>query len=185
MCFDVKTNLETQLKRAISKTPDTTLDLFNNIKNQFPENYFHVSGFSHPKMIIYTNENPYKPTLSQWGLIPFWAKDEKHATSIRTKTLNARGETIFEKPSFRKAAKSNRCIIHIDGFYEHHHLNNKTYPFFIFRKDHQPISIAGLWDEWVNKNTGEVFNSFSIITTKANHLMKFIHNKILILLLKE
>jgi len=176
MCFDIKTNLETQLKRAIPKYSDQTIDLFDKFKNQIPKNYHHVSGFSHPKMIIYTNKNPYSPTLSNWGLIPFWTRDQKQANSIRTNTLNARGETIFEKPSFRKAANSNKCIIHIDGYYEHHHYKGKTYPFFIFRKDQKPLSIAGLWDEWININTGEVLNSFSIITTKANQLMQKIHN---------
>ena len=176
MCFDIKTNLITQLKRAYYNDSDLNKNLIEKFKNQIPESYFHVSGFSHPKMIIYTNEDPFIPTISNWGLIPFWTKDEKQANSIRSKTLNARGETIFEKPSFRKAARTNRCIIHIDGFYEHHHFKGKTYPFYIYQKNEEPISLGGLWDEWVNKNSGEIIHSFSIITTKANSLLKKIHN---------
>ena len=176
MCFDIKTNLKTQLSRVKKIDPSLSNKLFEKFKTHIPEFYHHVSGFSHPKMLIYTNEQPFEPTLSQWGLIPFWVKDENQSNSIQNKTLNARGETIFEKPSFRKSAKTNRCIIILDGFYEHHHFNGKSYPFFIYNADLNPISVAGLWDEWINKNTGEVINSFAIVTTKANELMKKIHN---------
>lgn len=91
-------------------------------------------------------------------------------------TLNARGETIFEKPSFRTSAKNHRCIIYVAGFYEHHHYNNKTYPFFIYRKDAQPMALAGLWSEWKNPDTGGRLNTFSIVTTKGNKMMARIHN---------
>ena len=90
--------------------------------------------------------------------------------------MNARGETIFEKPSFRDAAKNNRCIIYIDGFYEHHHFKNNTYPFFIQKKDKNPIALAGLWSEWINSKTGGKINTFSIVTTEGNSLMSKIHN---------
>lgn len=91
-------------------------------------------------------------------------------------TLNARGETIFEKSSFRTAAKNNRCIIYVDGFYEHHHYNKKTYPFYIYRKDKQPMALAGLWSEWKNPDTGGTLNTFSIVTTNGNAMMAKIHN---------
>ena len=91
-------------------------------------------------------------------------------------TLNARGETIFEKPSFRDSAKNNRCLIYIDGFYEHHHYKGKTYPFFIHHKTEKPLALAGLWNEWVDKESGEVLNTFTIVTTKGNNMMGKIHN---------
>jgi len=91
-------------------------------------------------------------------------------------TINARGESIFEKPSFRDSAKNKRCLIDLDGFFEHHHQKGKTFPYFIQRKDKELITIAGLWSEWVDKETGELFTTFTIVTTEANPLMIKIHN---------
>ncbi|MFC4094848.1 SOS response-associated peptidase [Euzebyella saccharophila] len=95
---------------------------------------------------------------------------------IWNKTLNARGETIFELPSFRDSAKKRRCLIHIDGFYEHHHFDDNTYPFFISRKDEKPLTLASLWSEWTNKEDGSHWNTFSVVTTEGNPLMSNIHN---------
>jgi len=91
-------------------------------------------------------------------------------------TLNARGETLFDKASFKNSAKNKRCLLQIDGFYEHHHYKGKTYPFFITRKDKLPLTLAGLWVNWLNKDTGETIKSFTIVTTKANDLLTKIHN---------
>ncbi|WP_378181106.1 SOS response-associated peptidase [Aquimarina sp. SS2-1] len=110
------------------------------------------------------------------GLVPFWVKDNAQRNSISKSTLNARGETIFEKASFRDAAKRKRCLIYVDGFYEHHHYKSKTYPFYIHRKDGEPIIFAGLWSEWLDKETGELQNTFSIVTTEGNELLTKIHN---------
>ena len=85
-------------------------------------------------------------------------------------------KNIFEASSFRSSAKSKRCLVYIDGFYEHHHSNGKTFPFHVKMLDGSPLSLAGLWDEWVNKETGEVVNSVSIVTTKGNPQMSKIHN---------
>ncbi|WP_246130278.1 SOS response-associated peptidase [Bizionia saleffrena] len=136
----------------------------------------HISGFSHPELLIYTDDSPDFPTVATWGLVPHWVKDEVQMKKFWNNTLNARGETIFEKPSFRQAAKNNRCLIYIDGFYEHHHFNNKTYPFFIQRKDENPIALAGLWSEWINPETKGRMNTFSIVTTVGNSMLAKIHN---------
>ena len=133
MCFDVKTNINTQLSRAVKNNPAISNSLFDEASKAVPENYFHVSGFSHPNIFIYTNEDPNKPTLSTWGLVPFWIKTNEDQLSIWNKTLNARSETIYQKPSFRASAKDKHCLIYIDGFYEHHHYKGKTYPFYIFQ----------------------------------------------------
>jgi len=177
MCFDIQTVLETQLKRA--KKIDNTdwikeLDEELDIYRDFP--HYHVSGFTHPKLIIYTQNEPFKPVLATWGLVPFWVKSEDQKNKLLNGTLNARGETLFDKASFKTSAKNKRCLLQINGFYEHHHFNGKTYPFFITRKDKQPLTLAGLWDNWLNRNTGEVIRSFTIVTTKANELLSKIHN---------
>jgi putative SOS response-associated peptidase YedK len=83
---------------------------------------------------------------------------------------------MFEKPAFRESAHSKRCIIYLDGFFEHHHLGKQTYPFYICRKDDYPMAVAGLWSEWLHPLTGEKINTFTIVTTTGNSLMTKIHN---------
>ncbi|WP_303921711.1 SOS response-associated peptidase [Draconibacterium sediminis] len=177
MCYDIKTKVEAALKRARHYGNEEAIQmLIEQFRPFLEEEFFHVSGFQHPKMLIYTSENFELPAIASWGLIPFWVKNEQQQLDIWNKTINARGESIFEKPSFRTSAKSKRCLVYIDGFFEHHHFGGKTYPFYIQRVDGEPIVLGGLWDEWTNKATGEVVNSFTIVTTKANALMKKIHN---------
>ncbi|WP_319482690.1 SOS response-associated peptidase [uncultured Draconibacterium sp.] len=177
MCYDIKTKVEAALKRARHYGNEEAIQmLIEQFRPFLEEEYFHVSGFQHPKLLIYTSENFEVPAIASWGLIPFWVKNEQQQLDIWNKTINARGESIFEKPSFRTSAKSKRCLVYIDGFFEHHHFGGKKYPFYIQRVDGEPIVLGGLWDEWTTKATGEVVNSFTIITTKANALMKKIHN---------
>ncbi len=174
MCYDVKAQLDTQLKRAMRDADEHAIkEIKEKMARETDLPLFHVTGFQHPKMFIYTNESPNYPTVSQWGLVPSWARDKK---DIWNKTLNARGETIFEKNSFKKSAKDKRCIIYIDGFYEHHHHGKETVPYYISRKDKKPISLAGLWNEWTDSETGEIVNTFSIVTTEGNPMMTKIHN---------
>ncbi len=137
---------------------------------------FHVSGFTHPKLLVFTNEAPFKPQEFVWGLIPGWTKTLADGMKFWNNTLNARGETIFEKPSFRSSAKSKRCLIYVDAFYEFHHYSGKKYPFRIAMKDKEPITFAGLWEEWVDKQSGEIWNTCTIVTTVGNPLMTKIHN---------
>ena len=138
---------------------------------------FQVSGFSHPPLYTLIKDTDYHATRFTWGLAPNWVKEPQQAKEIMTKTLNARGETIFEKPSFRDSAKNKRCLIFVDGFYEHHHQKGKTYPYFIHHKEeNRPLVLGGLWAEWTDKNTGEIFSTASIVTTEGNSMMAKIHN---------
>jgi putative SOS response-associated peptidase YedK len=177
MCYDIKASNEAQLKRAKRKGDLAAVtEILEQLIPMTDLPLHHTSGFSHPELLIYTNESPYFPTIATWGLVPHWIKDETQLKSLWNKTLNARGETIFEKPAFRQSAKTNRGILYIDGFYEHHHFNNKTYPFFIRRKDDQPMALGALWNEWVYPDTGGRMHTFSIITTEGNAMMSKIHN---------
>lgn len=146
------------------------------INKEMPPEQYHVSGFSHPKIVVYLNDDPYYPSVLQWGLIPFWVKEVSQAKQIWNKTLNAKGETMFELPSFRDSAKNKRCHIYINGFFEHHHYNGKAYPYFIHRKDMQPMILGGLWSTWKNPEDSTEWKTFSIVTTSANSLMARIHN---------
>ncbi len=177
MCYDIKASLEAQLKRA-KRYNDVKAILEIEQKlipfTDLPIN--HKSGFSHPKLLIYPNTSPEFPIIAHWGLVPHWVKDKQTQQKIWNNTINARSESIFIKPAFRDAAKTRRCLVYIDGFYEHHHFKGKTYPFYIFAKNKEPLCIAGLWSEWIDTQTGEVLPSFTLVTTKANSKLAKIHN---------
>lgn len=143
-------------------------ELFDNM----PSFYF-VSGFSHPTLPVITADGV---DFFRWGLIPFWVKDAPSAKHISSKTLNAVGETVFEKPSFRNAIKKNRCILGVNAFYEWREYNGKKYPYLIKLKGEEMFSLGCIYENWVDKSTGEILKSFSILTTPANPLMEVIHN---------
>jgi putative SOS response-associated peptidase YedK len=126
--------------------------------------------------LIFTGQHPNQPVLSTWGLVPHWIKDRDQLKKLRNNTLNARGETIFEKPSFRDSSRRKRCLIYVNGFYEHHYFKERTYPYFIYHKDNSPLALAGLWSEWTDKETGEILSTFTIVTTEGNSLLERIHN---------
>ena len=177
MCYDIKTSLEAQLKRALRRGDAQAAEEIREKLLPYTDlPLFHASGFSHPRLLIYTDQQPDFPSVATWGLVPFWVKDSKQQKSLWNRTLNARGETIFEKPSFRKAAESNRCLIYVDGFYEHHHQGSKTFPYYIHRKDGEPMVLAGLYSDWPDPDTGELLTTFTIVTTEGNPMMARIHN---------
>ena len=108
----------------------------------------------------------------KWGLIPSWAKEK----SIGARMINARGETVAEKPSFRTAFKKRRCLIIADGFYEWQKIDKKTkQPYYICMKDRMPFAFAGLWEYW--KKEQEPIESCTIITTEANETMQPLHDR--------
>ena len=172
MCYDINAQLDSQLKRARRDGDEHAIrEIKQKLARETDLPIFHSSGFDHPKLLIYTNESPFVPVVSQWGLVPDGVYDKK---DIWNKTLNARGETIFKLPSFRLSAKNKRCLVYIDGFFEHHHHGKETYPYFISRKDNKPIALAGLWNE--SDDTGELLNTFTIVTTVGNPMLSEIHN---------
>jgi putative SOS response-associated peptidase YedK len=172
MCFNARFRIKIALRRAEHNNPEEA-EYWRNVLRQY-DDWFQISGFSHPDVIIYANEKPFTPKVSKWGLIPKWAKDPG---SIWNSTLNARGETIFEKPAFRESAVHRRCLIPAEGYYDYHHFKDKAYPFYIKLKKQKPMHLAGLWNDWTNPVTGEIINTFTIVTTRANRLMSKIHNK--------
>ena len=115
--------------------------------------------------------------MFNWGLIPSWIRNEADASEIRKKTLNAVGETIFDRPSFRENIKSNRCLFPVSGFYEWREFNGLKYPYFIQPNNDITFTLGAVYDCWIDKVTGEITNTFSIVTTVANTLMEKIHNK--------
>ena len=121
--------------------------------------------------------------MVRWGLIPFWAKDE----SIGYKLINARSETLAEKPSFRNAFEKRRCLIFSDGFYEWQKPTQKgeqKVPFRFFLKGGKPFAFAGLWESWKSPEE-ETILSCAIITCAANALVGKIHERMPVILNKE
>lgn len=138
------------------------------------EEKYRVSAFTYPEYPIITKDE--KVQVYQWGLIPFWTKDEQDAEQVRKMTFNARAESLFEKPSFREPIKRKRCIVPSTGFFDWRHEGKKKIPFFIYVKNEDIFSMAGVYDIWNDKKTGKLVHTFSIITTQANPLMNYIHN---------
>jgi len=120
--------------------------------------------------------------MLRWGLIPFWAKDMK----IGYRMINARSETIQEKPSFRNAFKQRRCLILADGFYEWQKQSGKApkVPFYFQLADGAPFAFAGIWESW-NPPEGKPVRSCSIITTEPNELVAMAHNRMPVMLDKS
>jgi putative SOS response-associated peptidase YedK len=118
--------------------------------------------------------------LLHWGLIPSWAKDP----AIGNRMINARAETLAEKPSFRRALQKRRCLILADGFYEWKKEGKKKAPMFIGLKSHEPFAFAGLWETWKSPE-GEPIQSCTIITTEPNTLMTSIHNRMPVILSRD
>lgn len=119
-----------------------------------------------------TVNSPRTLQMMRWGLIPSWAKDP----AIGNKMINARAETLPEKPSYRTALRRRRCLIPSDGFYEWQLEGKGKQPMYIHRKDGELFAFAGLWDEW-HSPEGETVRSCTIITTTPNDLMAPIHNR--------
>jgi putative SOS response-associated peptidase YedK len=185
MCYDAQTQLRRQIKDAIHlgglyETQALKMKLMK-LEMDFDESgiqdhYYHVSGYNHPLMFIYTNIDPLVPTLAIWGLIPEDCSTKDDALKIRNMTLNARSETLIERKSFAPSFENKRCVVYLEGFYEHFHKHGKTYPHLITMKSGELLPMAGLYADWVDPNSGEEIRTFSIVTTTANSMMRKIHN---------
>lgn len=177
MCYDIKVSLERQLKVAkhygdkevIAALEKQLMPLLNPIEREF----YQISGFDHPNLIVL---EPSGIALAEWGLIPNWTKNNNQAEQFRNNNLNARAESIQEKPSFNDAFEHGRVVLFVDGFYEHQHRGNRSYPYYIERSDKKPMALACVLDRWNDPIKGDVRKTFSIVTTKANSLMAEIHN---------
>lgn len=143
-----------------------------------PDNFLqsdYIVGFEYLNVPVIINSNPELiSTDYRWGLVPSWAKDK----DFRKNTLNARIETIHEKPSFKNVVQ-NRCLVIASSFFEWRWLDEKgksKEKYEISSTDSEVFAFAGLYDTWVDKIDGKQYNSFLIVTTQANEQMKYIHN---------
>jgi len=169
MCYNIAAKSSI---KALQKKYGIKIDIQMTIQT-----FYQVSGFAHPKLPVLAQEQPSEFSMMQWGLIPAWAKGEEKAIELSNIALNARAETIFDKPMFRNSIASRRCILPVDGFYEWRKSAKVNYPYYIYPKDKDLFSLGCVYDIWPNTVTGELISSFSIITTEANEVMAMINSK--------
>ncbi len=128
---------------------------------------------------VLNNEKKRIVTQLKWGLVPSWAKDP----DVGNRMINARSETITEKPSFREAFKKRRCIIPSSGFYEwQKSAGGGKQPFYFYLKEKEVFGFAGLYEEWIDNQTGELLETCTIITTTANAVLKPVHDRMPVIL---
>ena len=149
---------------------------------------YNIAPTQNVSTVLVTPEQPSRQHhLLRWGLIPSWAKDK----TMGNRLINARAETIAEKPSFRAAFKRRRCLILADGFYEwrRSESSKQKQPFYFQMRDRprtdgsvrMPFAFAGLWEHWQD-SAGEIINSCTILTTEANELLRTIHHRMPVIL---
>ncbi len=129
--------------------------------------------------VVY-NDKGNKLVSMRWGLIPHWAKDPK----IGYKFINARSETVHEKPAFKKSFQNMRCIVPASGFYEWYRSGKDRYPHYIYHKSGDIFSFAGIYDIWTDVE-GRNFKTFAILTTEANKIIEPIHDRMPVILEKD
>ena len=113
----------------------------------------------------------------RWGLIPSWAKDP----AVGNRMINARAETVAEKPAYRAAFRRRRCLVPADGFYEWQRKGGRKQPHFIHMRDDGPFALAGLWESWEDPNCSHI-ESFTVLTTEPNDVVRPIHNRMPVIL---
>lgn len=168
MCFH--NSMSVKVKELASRygRKSDVVEIYRDILDE----QYHVNAFNFPKYPVVTTSEEVQ--VYNWGLIPFWTRTEPE--EIRAMTLNARAETLFTKPSFREPIRMKRCLVPSTGYFEWRHEGKSKIPYYIYLKEEPIFSIAGIYDVWTDKETGEQLTTFSIITTTTNPLTDYIHN---------
>ena len=156
---------------AITSAPEAIRALFRYPEQpNFPPRYNMAP--TQPIPVVRLVDGKRQFALVRWGLLPSWVKDPKTFTLL----INARGESVIDKPAFRAAMKRRRCLIPADGFYEWKPVAGRKQPYYVRLKSGAPMALAGLWETWVGPN-GEELDTAAIITTRANRLLMPIHDR--------
>ena len=131
-------------------------------------------------LVLVRNGEALEATSFYWGLVPAWAKDRK----MQSRLINARAESVAEKPSFRSAFRRRRCLVLANGYYEWVKRNNEKQPYYIHLQSRRPFAFAGLWEKWLDEN-GTPYLSCSIITCAANERLTALHQRMPVVLPKS
>jgi putative SOS response-associated peptidase YedK len=170
MCFSLSiVQSPAKLQAHLKASPKDTLSVGW-------KSVYYLSGWTFPELPILTTLSAGEWVSAKWGLIPAWASSVEQARECQAYTLNARGETLAEKPSFRDSVE-NRAVVPVTGFFEWQHLTAKDrQPYFISGVSDEMWALAALFQFWRDPQTGTGRQTFTLITTAANPLMARIHN---------
>ena len=163
---------------AFYSPSEATAALFGVSASITVEPRFNIAPSQFIAGIRETDDSGRELAMFRWGLVPFWAKDP----AIGNRMINARAETVAEKPSFRAAYRNRRCLILADGFYEWKKEGAGKVPYFISLANNEPFAFAGLWETWQSKETEEVIQSATLITTAANEFISGVHHRMPVIL---
>ena len=163
---------------AFYSPAEATAALFGVATDAAPGPRYNIAPTQDIAAIRRSGEGGAELVSLRWGLIPFWAKDP----SIGNRMINARAETIAEKPSFRTAYRKRRNLLLADGFYEWQKSGSGKIPWFITTADRSPFAFAGLWEDWTDKESGESIQSTTIVTTAANDFVSNLHHRMPVIL---
>jgi putative SOS response-associated peptidase YedK len=156
---------------AVTSAPEAIRGLFGYPEQpNFPPRY-NVAP-TQPIAIVRLVDGKRQFALVRWGLLPAWVKDPRNFTLL----INARGESVAEKPAFSAAMKYRRCLIPADGFYEWKAAGTRKQPYYVRARSGQPLAFAGLWETWTGPN-GEELETAAIVTTRANRALADIHER--------
>lgn len=164
---------------TLVSNPEAIRALFRYLdRPNFPARY-NISP-TQPIAVVRLFEGRREFALLRWGLIPGWVKDPRAFSLL----LNARGESVLEKPAFNAAIRYRRCLIPFDGFYEWRQLGKVRQPYYIHARDGRPMAFAGLWESWMGPN-GEEMETAVIVTTAANRQLAPLHHRMPVILPPE
>ncbi len=166
---------------AFYSPSEATAALFGASASLDVQPRYNIAPSQYVAAIRIDENNVRELTMLRWGLVPFWAKDP----SIGNRMINARAETVAEKPSFRAAYRKRRCLVLANGFYEWHTEAGVKIPYFVSLASQQPFAFAGLWENWQSKDSDESIQSATIITTAANDFISPLHHRMPVLLEPE
>lgn len=172
MCYDVAylTKRAKDYARTYGKVED-----WEDIQKRLPP-VFHASGFDEPDLPVITNDRPEEIQAFQWGFVPNVYAPQ--VTGRPLNTLNARDDKIFtERSLYRDSANAQRCLIMLDGFFDHHKKNGIAYPHFIKLKTDEPFMVGGLWQSFKVPDDEFTLNTVTIVTGPANKEMAWVHNE--------
>lgn len=163
MCYE--TSLNKKLK-ALEKTFDAKMKEPDKFKP-----YYHKSGFAHPDLYCIPLDEPSSIQPMEWGLVAPWGSNDLKSFRKKYNTLNAKSETVLKSNMYKEAARERRCLIIVDGFFEPHHVNKISVPYYCYLKDQKVFTIAGIYNESEKDK-----RTVSLLTTEANEFFAEVHN---------
>jgi putative SOS response-associated peptidase YedK len=164
---------------TVTSSPEAIRALFRYREQpNFPPRY-NIAP-TQPIAVVRLTEGKREFVLMRWGLLPSWVKDPKAFSLL----INARGESVCDKPAFRTAMKRRRCLIPADGFYEWKATGGRKQPYYVRAKSGKPFAFAGLWETWTGPN-GEELDTVAIVTTAANRALGAIHERMPVIIPEE